>query len=149
VPHPLDGFGFVAPIIEKRGILACSFSSVKFAGRAPGGRVLLRCFVGGAIQPETCEQDDAALIAVAREEMRDLLGITAVPLFALVHRHPQSMPKYPVGHLDHIAHISTMVSKHAGLALAGTAYGGVGIPACVRAGQAASEQLASTRAKQE
>lgn len=111
--------------------------------------MLLRCFIGGAIQPETCEQDDATLIAVARQEMRDLLGITAEPLFALVHRHPQAMPQYPVGHLNHIAHISAMVRKHAGLALAGTAYGGVGIPACVRGGQAASDQLTFTRAKEE
>lgn len=141
VPHPLDGFGFVAPIIEKRAIIACSFSSVKFAGRAPVGCVLLRCFIGGAIQPEAYERDDAALTAAALGEMRDLLGITAEPLFALLSRHPRSMPQYPVGHLEHLARINVRVSIHRSLALAGNAYGGVGIPDCVHAGEAAAEAI--------
>jgi oxygen-dependent protoporphyrinogen oxidase len=141
IPHPLNGFGFVVPIIEKRAIIACSFSSVKFAGRAPEGGALLRCFVGGAMQPEIYEWDDRALVEAAHKEMRDLLGITAAPLFAFVHRYPKSMPQYPVGHLQHIAQINAKVSKHRGLALSGNAYGGVGIPDCIRAGEAAAEAL--------
>jgi oxygen-dependent protoporphyrinogen oxidase len=50
IPHPLDGFGFVVPFVERRATLACTFSSVKFAGRAPAGYALLRAFVGGALQ---------------------------------------------------------------------------------------------------
>lgn len=141
IPHPLDGFGFVVPIIEKRLIIACSFSSVKFAGRAPAGNVLLRCFIGGALQPEAYEMDDQALITTTRKEMRDLLGIASTPLFALVHRHPQSMPQYPVGHIDHIAQINIKVGKHNGLALAGNAYGGIGIPDCIRSGESAAEAI--------
>jgi len=144
VPHPLDGFGFIAPITERRAIIACSFSSVKFEGRAPAGRVLLRCFVGGAIQPEMYAKDDATILAAVRREMGDLLGITAPPLLTLVHRHPHAMPQYLVGHLERIARINTRVSKHRGLALAGNAYGGVGIPDCVRTGEAASLSLIST-----
>ncbi|MGH7908658.1 MAG: protoporphyrinogen oxidase, partial [Thermodesulfobacteriota bacterium] len=100
ISHPLDGFGFVVPMIEKRNIIACSFSSVKFQARAPAGCVLLRCFVGGALNPEAYELDDSKLINTAHKEMCNLLGIKAQPLFALVHRHPQSMPQYPVGHLE-------------------------------------------------
>ncbi len=141
IPHPLDGFGFVVPAVEKRPVIACSFSSVKFAGRSPEGNTLLRCFIGGALQPEVYEWDDNTLISATLKEMSDLLGIKAAPLFALVHRHPKSMPQYPVGHLQHIAQINAQVSKHRGLALGGNAYGGVGIPDCIRAGEAAAEAV--------
>ncbi|HLE24666.1 MAG TPA: protoporphyrinogen oxidase [Thermodesulfobacteriota bacterium] len=141
ISHPLDGFGFVVPMVEKLTIIACSFSSVKFAGRAPEGSVLLRCFVGGAINPEAYELENSELINAAHKEISSLLGIKAQPLFALVHRHPQSMPQYPVGHLEHIAQINAKVSKYRGLAFAGNAYNGVGIPDCIRSGEAAAESI--------
>ena len=141
ISHPLDGFGFVVPIMEKRKIIACSFSSVKFQARAPAGCVLLRCFVGGALNPEAYELEDSELINTAHKEMCNLLGIKAQPLFALVHRHPQSMPQYPVGHLEHIAKINAKVSKYHGIAIAGNAYAGVGIPDCVRSGEEAAEAI--------
>lgn len=139
--RPLDGFGFVVPAVENRSIIACSFSSVKYAGRAPEGFVLVRCFAGGAIQPHVFEWDDDRLVAGARRELRELLGIEAEPLFALVHRHPRSMPQYPVGHLRRVAQILECLDRHPGLALAGNAYGGVGIPDCVHSGETAAERV--------
>jgi oxygen-dependent protoporphyrinogen oxidase len=139
ISHPLDGFGFVVPMIEKRGIIACSFSSVKFRGRAPEGYALLRCFIGGAIQPEAYEWDDSSMIDRAHKEVSELLQIKSRPLFTMVHRHPNSMPQYQVGHLEHIARINEKVSKYRGLALAGSAYSGVGIPDCVHSGETAAE----------
>jgi len=141
ISHPLDGFGFVVPMVEKLTIIACSFSSVKFPGRAPQGSVLLRCFIGGAINPQAYELEDSELINAAHKEICNLLGIKAHPLFALVHRHPQSMPQYPVGHLEHIAQINAKVSKYHGIAIAGNAYAGVGIPDCVRSGEEAAEAI--------
>ncbi len=141
IPHPIDGFGFVVPIVEKRPIIACSFSSAKFTGRAPEGNELLRCFVGGALQPGVYGWDDDVLIEAMRKEMRDLLGIKAQPLFAFVHRHPQSMPQYPVGHLERISRINDRVKHHRGLAIAGNAYGGVGIPDCIHSGESAAEAV--------
>jgi oxygen-dependent protoporphyrinogen oxidase len=141
ISHPLDGFGFVVPIVEGRPLIACSFGSVKFPGRAPAGNVLLRCFVGGALNPEVYELDDSKLINTVHKEMCNLIGIKGKPLFALVHRHPQSMPQYPLGHLEHIAKINSKVGRHKGLALAGNAYSGVGIPDCVRSGEEAAETL--------
>jgi oxygen-dependent protoporphyrinogen oxidase len=141
IPHPIDGFGFVVPIVEKRPIIACSFSSAKFTGRAPEGNELLRCFVGGALQPEVYGWDDDVLIEAMRKEMRDLLGIKAQPLFAFVHRHPQSMPQYPVGHLERVSRINDRVKHHRGLAIAGNAYGGVGIPDCIHGGESAAEAI--------
>lgn len=139
--RPLDGFGFVVPAIEKRSIIACSFTSVKFDNRAPEGIALLRCFIGGAIQPEAYDLDDADMLTASRKEMRDLLGITAEPLFHTLHRHPLSMPQYAVGHLALCDQIEATVSKHPGLAVAGSAFRGVGIPDCVHSGEEAAERV--------
>jgi oxygen-dependent protoporphyrinogen oxidase len=141
VPHPLDGFGFVVPVIEQRRIIACSFSSVKFPGRAPEDRVLLRAFVGGALQPHLLDMDDEAMERAVREELNALMGIDAPPLFTLLTRYPASMPQYQVGHLARVERIRTGIARHPGLALAGNAYHGVGLPDCVHAGETAAEQL--------
>ena len=140
VPHPLDGFGFVVPAIEGRRSIACTFTSVKYAGRAPEGTALLRVFCGGALAPDMTACTDDELLAVARDELRALLGIVAPPRFVRVHRHVRAMPQYHVGHLARVARIDEAVQAHHGLALAGSAYRGVGIPDCVRSGEAAAEQ---------
>ena len=141
VPHPLNGFGFIVPAIEKRDIIACTFSSVKYSGRAPEGGVLLRCFLGGAIQPHIYEWEDDEMIRAVRREMRDLLGIQESPRFSLVHRHPQAMPQYSVGHLRQVSGIQDQLRRHPGLILAGNAYHGVGIPDCIHSGEEAAENL--------
>jgi oxygen-dependent protoporphyrinogen oxidase len=136
------GFGLIAPAIESRKILACTFSSVKYPGRAPAGSVLLRAFVGGALQPELFEQDDRALEASVRDELAALLDIHAEPLFRRIHRHPRSMPQYPVGHLARVQRLEDYLGKFPGLALAGNAYRGVGIADCIHSGEQAAERLA-------
>lgn len=136
VRHALDAFGFVVPAVEKRRILAATFSSVKFEGRAPEGVVLLRAFLG--------ELPDDDLARAAQEELSELLGIGAGPLYAAVHRHPQAMPQYEVGHLGRVHSIETAAARHAGLALAGNWLHGVGIPDCVRSGEAAADDLLDT-----
>jgi oxygen-dependent protoporphyrinogen oxidase len=141
VPHPLDGFGFVVPLIEKRSILACTFSSVKFPGRAPGDHVLLRAFAGGALQPELFELDEDKLLRRVREDLRDLLGISKPPLFTVVEKWRRSMPQYHVGHLDLIVQIRARAQTHAGLHLAGNAYGGAGVPDCIRSGESAADKI--------
>ena len=141
VAHPLDAFGFVVPISERRNIIAASFSSIKYAGRAPRGYVLLRAFMGGALHPEMMQRDDKGLIMAARRDLDNLLGITTAPHFALVHRWPQSMAQYDVGHLERVAAIRRRISEHKGLQLGGNGFEGVGIPDCVRAGERAAEEL--------
>ncbi len=141
IPKPLDGFGFVVPLVEARAIVACTYSSVKYPGRAPGGHVLLRCFVGGALQQELFEQDDATMAASVRRELQQLLGITSEPLLTRIHRHPRAMPQYQVGHLDRMQSIDLAVANLPGLALAGNAYRGVGIPDCIHSGEMAAEQV--------
>jgi oxygen-dependent protoporphyrinogen oxidase len=141
IPHPLNGFGFVVPHIEKRKIIAGSFSSVKYAGRAPEGHVLLRAFVGGSLQAELFERDDQEMERMVRQELADLLGITAEPLFTRIARYPRSMPQYFVGHLDRVAAVERKIAMYPGLALAGNAYRGVGIADCVRSGEEAAEAV--------
>ena len=140
VPHPLDGFGFVVPRSERRALLAGTFSSVKYPGRAPEGHVLIRGFLGGMLNAAVLAEDDAALVGRARAELREALGITAAPVLARLHRWPASMPQYCVGHLARVEAIERAAAALPGLALAGGAYRGVGIADCVRAGEAAAEQ---------
>ncbi|MBI3030009.1 MAG: protoporphyrinogen oxidase [Candidatus Rokubacteria bacterium] len=138
VPHPLDGFGFVVPRIEQRPLLACTFSSVKYPGRAPAGHVLLRVFLGGALDEGILKEDDERMVAIVRAQLQELLGVGAPPLLSRVHRYPASMAQYLVGHLGTVAAIETRVAQLPGLALAGSAYRGVGISDCVRSGDAAA-----------
>ena len=141
INHSLNGFGFVVPLIEKRSLIACTFSSVKFSGRAPSGYALLRAFAGGALQPEIFALDEAEMAARVEADLRELLGITAKPLFIEVAKWERSMPQYEVGHLDRINEIENEVSKLPGLALAGNSYRGAGIPDCIRSGQSAAESI--------
>jgi oxygen-dependent protoporphyrinogen oxidase len=140
VPHPLDGFGFVVPRSEDKALLAATFSSVKYPGRAPDGHVLIRAFVGGALNAGILDEDDAGLIARARGDLRDALGVTAEPLFARVARWPASMPQYRVGHLTRVETIERRLAALPGLYLAGGAYRGVGIADCVHSGETAAER---------
>ena len=134
----------MVPRVEGRAALACTFSSVKYPGRAPDGFVLLRVFLGGALQEGLLARDDQALVRLAHDDVAGLLGITGAPVLARVWRHPGTMPQYEVGHLDRVAAIEARLEALPGLALAGGAYRGVGIADCVRSGEAAAERLNSS-----
>ena len=114
---------------------------MKYAGRAPEGYVLLRAFVGGSLQAELFERDDQAMEHMVRQELADLLGITAAPLFTRIARYPHSMPQYFVGHLNLVESIERKITTYPQLALAGNAYRGVGIADCVRSGEGAAEAV--------
>ena len=141
INHALNGFGFVVPFIEKRSLIACTFSSVKFSGRSPDGYVLLRAFVGGALQPEMLELDDNEIDGKVQTDLRELLGVTAKPIFTEVSRWNKSMPQYEVGHLEKVAEIDHESSKVQDLTLAGNSYRGAGIPDCIKSGEAAAERM--------
>ncbi|HYV13352.1 MAG TPA: protoporphyrinogen oxidase [Pyrinomonadaceae bacterium] len=147
IKHPLNGFGFVVPFIEKRSLIACTFSSVKFSGRAPDGHVLLRAFAGGALQPEIFALDEEEMARRVESDLRELLGIREDPRFVEVAKWERSMPQYEVGHLDRVGEIEALVNQIPGLALAGNAYRGAGIPDCIRSGEAAAEALLGHRAR--
>ncbi len=142
----LRGFGFVVPAIERSPLIACTYASRKFPGRAPAGHELVRAFLGGALRPDVIDFDDDTLVGLVRGELRALAGITAAPLLTRIHRHRRAMPQYAVGHLDLVAIIEGRVASLPGLALAGGAYRGVGISDCVRSGEAAADAVLAARA---
>lgn len=141
--HPLDAFGLVVPAKEGRDVLAISFTSRKFPGRAPEGCVLLRTFVGGAMQPELLRKDDDALRKLVNNELKSILGMAAEPMFSEVVRYERAMPQYHVGHMDRIQQIENQLADCPGLYLAGSAYHGVGIPDSIASARKAAEACVS------
>jgi oxygen-dependent protoporphyrinogen oxidase len=107
--------------------------------------VLVRVFIGGACQGELLDQDDAELARIAAAELADLLSIRGQPCPVQVSRWDKAMPQYHVGHLARIERIERLADRHPGLALAGNAYRGVGIPHCIRSGEEAAQRVAIAR----
>jgi oxygen-dependent protoporphyrinogen oxidase len=141
IDHPLEAFGLVIPHCERRRILATSFLSRKFDGRAPEGKVVLRTFVGGAMQPEEYEQSDELMTKTVLQELRQLLGVRGVPDFAVVARYPAGMPQYTLGHLERVAAVRRHVKSLPALQLAGNYLEGVGIPDSIASGERAARDL--------
>jgi protoporphyrinogen/coproporphyrinogen III oxidase len=141
LPRGLDSFGAVTPRIERRNSIALSFPSVKFPGRGPAELVPIRVFMGGVLRPELPAKPDAELVALAHGEVAALLGATGPPIETHVARWLGSMPQYHVGHLEVVGALEHMAATHPGLALAGSAYRGVGIPQCVHSGRVAAERV--------
>jgi oxygen-dependent protoporphyrinogen oxidase len=135
VTHPLDAAGMVVPRRERRRLLAASFSSSKFPGRAPPGHVLIRGFVGGALDPGAAALGDAELRRIVRSDLADLLGASGEPVVSRVDRWERAMPQYTLGHLARLKAIDQILDRHPGLAVAGGSYRGVGIPQVIRSGR--------------
>jgi oxygen-dependent protoporphyrinogen oxidase len=140
-PSPPRSFGFVVPAVERRRIIAGSFTSLKFEGRAPAGYVVARAFLGGVLQSEMMRLSDDELVEAACDEFAALLGVTARPQITDVARWPDSMPQYTVGHLDRLAAIEERERALPCFALAGAAYHGVGIPDCIHSGEQAADAI--------
>ena len=139
--HSLDGYGFVIPRIERRVLLASTWSSSKWDHRAPDGSVLIRSYVGGAGRDAALERSDEELVELVRADLRHVMGVTEEPVLARVFRWPRAMPQYLVGHLERLAVIEERLKRWPGVFLAGAAYRGVGIPDCIRDGLSAAERV--------
>jgi len=133
-------FGSIAPTKEDRNCLAISLSSEKYAGRCPEGTLIMRAFMGGAVRPQMLDRSDQELLELAFAKVQALFGVRTKPHYQRLVRWERAMPQYHVGHVQRVARIRELAAKHSGLALAGNAYDGVGIPQCIRsAKQAASK----------
>ena len=131
--------GILTPAVEKRSLTGVSLMSSKWPDRAPKGRVLLRGFVGGPRDQEVLLKSDDELIELARTQMVELIGVRpdAQPRYARLFRWEGGMPQYTVGHLDRVDEIERLESGVPGLALAGNAYRGVGVPNALESGERA------------
>ena len=141
VPRALDATGYVVPSIEGRAVLACTWASSKLPGRAPADAALFRLFVGGARRPELVDRPDDELVAIARAELAEMLGVRAAPRLVRVTRWRGAMPQYHVGHVARVERIEARAAAHRWLGVAGNAYRGVGVPDCIASGERAAERV--------
>ena len=143
IPILPNAAGFVVPAIEGRSLIACTFSSQKWADRTPDDLVILRAFVGGALHAHHLDREDTTVVSAVKRDLHDLLKINAEPVRTVVTRWPRAMAQYHVGHLVRLAEIRSAEIQVLGLALIGNGYEGVGIPDIIAQADLAAERLAS------
>jgi oxygen-dependent protoporphyrinogen oxidase len=133
--------GFLVPAAEGTLVKAATFLTRKWAHlREPGGPVIVRASVGRYGEEHRLQHDDDSLAATAHADLGRLLGTALpTPLGSWVQRWGGGMPQYAPGHLDRVAAGRAALRPHPGLVLAGAAYDGVGIPACVQSGETAAD----------
>jgi protoporphyrinogen/coproporphyrinogen III oxidase len=142
---PADGYGYVVPSAEGSDVLACTWTTGKWVGRAPAGYALVRVYAGRFGGRDVTLDADDELVGLARAEL-GLLGVAAEPARTWIHRWPRGMPQYVLGHPERLGRIDAALARHPGLALAGAAYRGVGIPDCIHSGEEAARTLAESLA---
>ncbi|HXY16387.1 MAG TPA: protoporphyrinogen oxidase [Terriglobales bacterium] len=138
------GFGFLVPRSEGRRILAATFVHNKFPHRAPADRALLRCFIGGTRNEGLLHLPDEDILRIVRQDLQQIIGVRAEPLFATVDRWKRAMAQYGVGHLERLQRIDSLLAEIPGLALAGNGYRGIGVPDCIRSGRDAATRMLAT-----
>jgi oxygen-dependent protoporphyrinogen oxidase len=137
-----DGFGLIVPRKEGRETLAISYTSNKYPGRVPDGEILLRIFLGGALNAGMIEKTDSQLLELATGELESILGWQGSQAnWQAVIRWKEAMPQYLVGHNERLQQLNQHLSKYGSLHLCGAAYQGVGIPQCVRGARQAANRL--------
>jgi oxygen-dependent protoporphyrinogen oxidase len=135
------GFGFLIPRTEGRKILAATFVHNKFSHRAPDDRALVRCFLGGSGGAEALSLPDTEIAEIVHRQLEQILVIRSAPLFARVYKWPKAMAQYGIGHNEGVSRIKARLAGVPGLALAGNAYAGIGVPDCVRSGREAVSKV--------
>jgi oxygen-dependent protoporphyrinogen oxidase len=136
------GFGFLVPRSEGTRMLACTFVHNKFPHRAPPDKGILRCFLGGARDEAVLGLSDEEILETVHRELRDLVKLDARPIFSRVYRWREAMAQYEPGHIARVAKIEGRVAEIPGLAIAGNAYHGIGVPDCIRGGMEAANSVA-------
>lgn len=142
------GHGFLVPRSERRKIMACTFVHKKFANRAPEGKRMLRCFFSSSRMPELLTYSDEALQQIARQELKDILGVTAEPIFARTFKWDRAMAQYAPGHLDRVAEMEKIIAAMPGFHVIGNSFHGIGVPDCIKSARMAVEQITSSSVSQ-
>jgi len=142
VGHLMAGTGFVVPRVERQALLAGTWITSKWPGRAPDGHVLMRGFLGGGRDPHRLESSDESLIDAARSELADLLNISGDPIVTRLFRFTKQSPQYEVGHLERVAAIEERLAAIAGVFVTGSGFRAIGIPDCIADGRATAAAAA-------
>ena len=135
------GFGFLVPRSQGMRMLACTFVHNKFPHRAPPDKGLLRCFLGGARDEAVLSLTDDEMLHTVRAELKKILKLDVRPIFSRIYRWRGAMAQYELGHIARVERIERRVSHIPGLALAGNAYHGIGVPDCIRSGEEAATTI--------
>ena len=143
VSHPMRGTGFVVPRVERSPLLAATWVTSKWPGRAPDGHVLLRGFLGGGRDPRRLESGDDELIGIVKEELSDLLALAGEPLFTRLFRWTRQSPQYEVGHLHRVASIDGRLAALPGMFVTGSGFRAIGIPDCIADGRETAARAAA------
>ena len=142
VEHPLDASGALVARPEGLLMTACSFASSKWPHWSDDDRVVLRISAGRHGDERALELDDEELIDALLGELATVIGGTGDLLEWRVTRWPRSFPQYEPGHLAKVSHIARDLARdRPGLAVAGAAYRGLGIPSCINQGQEAAQSV--------
>ena len=144
LPRPLDGYGYLMTRGERLATLGVVWESSLFAGRAPEGHVLLRAMLGGSRVPELANASEIECLGTARADLERVLGVRAEPMYASVHRWPQAIAQYTVGHQARLERLRRLVRSHPGLHVCGTSYDGVSFNHAVKSGRATARSLATS-----
>ena len=145
VPKHLAGFGFFVPRAAQREVLAATWSSTKFVGRAPADHVLLRVFLRGrgasddGALKDLLEWPDELLFDAVGRDIRRLTGLSAEPILHRLYRWPKGYPQYDVGHAEILRRAQAELPE--AIFLAGSAFHGVGLPDCIQSGFAAADAI--------
>jgi oxygen-dependent protoporphyrinogen oxidase len=133
IKHPLDGFGFLVPEVEKRNILGTLFSSTLFPDRAPKNHALLTTFVGGERQPELTNLEDSQIHSLVSKEHQILLKTQGNPCFQKIVHWPKAIPLPDFKMALRKSAASNLEKLNAGLSFSGAHLCGVSLPNCLEA----------------
>lgn len=143
LPGAFEGYGYLSPSAERRVFHGCSFASNKWQGRAPTAHAAIRLYGGRFGERALFESSEEEILEAARRELSESIGITAAPVVGRVSRWSDALPQYNLGYGAVLDEIREALEEQPGLFLAGAAYGGVGIPDCIRSGDQAAADAAA------
>jgi oxygen-dependent protoporphyrinogen oxidase len=135
--------GFLVPPGEGTLLKAATFFTRKWPHlTGPDGPVIVRASLGRAGEEERLHLSDQALLEIAHRELGELAGVELPPPAASwIQRWGGGLPQYTPGHPDRVS--AARAALPPGLAVAGAALDGVGIPVCVASGERAADDVRS------
>jgi oxygen-dependent protoporphyrinogen oxidase len=137
------GHGFLVPRSEGRKMMACTFVHKKFSHRAPEGMKLLRCFFSSSRMADLLTHSEEGLQEIARQELKEILGLNAEPRFARTFRWDRAMAQYETGHLDRVSEMEKTIAAMPGFHIIGNSFHGIGVPDCIKSARLTVEQITS------